>query len=325
MNLDLLSRKIQATYDTIGLILEEIDDRDDLTATDDEFLASLTPRINDVYKQLDTAKNFAEFNNLLMAMLQRSRRRNDSPTTEEPEIRPEVERYPLIVKDSDPQIIDEVFEEYITEEYLKPMYDENDEAGIESAKLDKLLAKNFMSELKEALIEKYKSMSEREAKALLRKYRETNGDAMVENKARHQDSEKPTVPRPPPLPGISWDDGEPGIMVATKPKSKFRPPVPLPRTNVKTRYQESESLECEVERFSIPVPPHLPSRINITEKSERISVDLPKRNIPAFVKFEEEFIGSGENSPEELEDSDCEEDRGYVEDRKSINVIETTK
>lgn len=302
LNLDLLSRKLQITYDEIASILEEIEKRENEEKAD--FINELAPKIQEIYTQIDKSRNFAEFNNLLVAIMQRSRRQvPEIPTSEVDFLEEKSKDDPSIVRDSEPRIIDEVFEEYITEEYLKPLYEEHDEATMEIAKLDKLLAKNFMSELKEVLVEKHKSMSEREAKALLRKYPElrdrTNfkeNDVSAEESAT--ETKNPDIPRPPPLPRLSGPPERLPNCLMLKEKMRSRGPVPLPRA----RNPESPII-------SAPRPPPLPPILQgeSLDNAERLSINLPfpgPRKIPAFVNCDEEFVGSGENSDEESEMTD---------------------
>lgn len=296
INVDLLSRKIQSAYNNISSIVDDLDDCADCEETD-EFLKSLMEKMNDVYKEIDTARNFAEFNRLLIGkFLNKSVKSKDEDKV--PEIA-EVKRVPVVF-DEDPQIIDEVFEEYIKEEYLKPLYQDNDADSLERAKLDKLLAKNFMSELKEVLIDKYKSMSEREAQALLR-YRKTlkdfkDVDEDTENIKKNEEiisqndedkfMEKVNFSLPPPPPPFPME----GDSLETKQLS--RPPIPLPR--------------------SVNLPPMNDVRNNIIDnlgsiinvQSERLINMNRGIKFPAFIDAEETFVGSGENSDQGEDDQE---------------------
>ncbi|XP_043282645.1 uncharacterized protein [Venturia canescens] len=298
LNLNLLSRKLQITYDEIASVLEQIEKHENGEAA--ELMSELAPKIQEIHSQIEKSRNFAEFNNLLVAVIQRPRHGAQEvlPSEADP-LEPEIEDDRAIVRDSEPRIIDEVFEEYITEEYLKPLYEESDDLTMEIAKLDKLLAKNFMSELKEVLVEKNKSMSEREAKALLRKYpglreRTNSEENHVPVNESKNGEENMDIPRLPPLPRlVEVSEGSPKPF--SQKETRSRGPVPLPRAR-----------NIESPNIFVPRPPPLPSLLQTEspDDTERLSINLPfpgPRNIPVFVNCEEEFIGSGENSEEELE------------------------
>lgn len=129
---------------------------------DDNRLAEIvTEKINEAYKQIEMARSFAEFSSLLIAKVQHKNKKLEDSHGED--LFPIEEKYKKIeCIDKDPEIKDEVFEEYIKEEYLKPLREVYNNEVVKNFKLDKLLKKNFMSELKEALIEKQKLMNERE-------------------------------------------------------------------------------------------------------------------------------------------------------------------
>ncbi|KAH0540724.1 uncharacterized protein LOC123260086 [Cotesia glomerata] len=297
INVDLLSRKIQSAYNNISSIVDDLDDCADCEETD-EFLKSLMEKMNDVYKEIDTARNFAEFNRLLIGkFLNKSVKSKDGDKVSEVA---EVERVPVVF-DEGPEIIDEVFEEYIKEEYLKPLYQDNDADSLERAKLDKLLAKNFMSELKEVLIDKYKSMSEREAQALLR-YRKTLKDfkdvdedtedlKKNEETISHNEEDKFmekinfSLPPPPPPPLPMKGD-------SLETKRLSRPPIPLPRS-------VNLSPMNDVRNNIID---NLGSIINV-QSEKLINMNLGIK-FPAFIDAEETFVGSGENSDQEIIDED---------------------
>ncbi|XP_015119058.1 uncharacterized protein LOC107042506 [Diachasma alloeum] len=266
MHVDLLSRKLQTAYSTVSSILEDIENSPRAGADVD----SLVSMMNEAYKQVDTARDFAEFNILVMKKLQNCGGSHQVPH-DEPEESMEREKLPVIF-DADPQVMDECFEEYIREEYLRPLC-EDDDISVERAKMDELLERNFMRELKGVLVVKYRNMSEREARALLRCRKGSCGG----------DGGGVGIPVPPPLPireDHSREDGR-----------KDRRPVPLPRRGTRT----SVPGEDDGNRESVG--------------SERFSIKMAiGGRIPAFTVKEETFVGSGENSEEELAGSGCEDD-----------------
>lgn len=177
-------------------MINDIDICTDDISINNEMLERMMEKMNEAYKQIDGARNFAEFSSLLIT---KAKYKNSkmSYTKEDIKIENVSDNLPVII-DREPEILDEVFEEYIKEEYLKPLYEEDQEILLQEYKLDKLLAKNFMSELKEALIDKHKTMSERESKALQRMYKN------VINSANDLESNnfKSSIPIPPPMPSL---------------------------------------------------------------------------------------------------------------------------
>ncbi|XP_014604022.1 PREDICTED: uncharacterized protein LOC106786775 [Polistes canadensis] len=196
LHLNLTLNKIQQAYDQIISMINDIDICTDDTSINNEMLERMMEKMNEAYKQIDGARNFAEFSSLLIT---KAKYKNSkmSYTKEDIKIENVSDNLPVII-DREPEILDEVFEEYIKEEYLKPLYEEDQEILLQEYKLDKLLAKNFMSELKEALIDKHKTMSERESKALQRMYKN------VINSANDLESNnfKSSIPIPPPMPSL---------------------------------------------------------------------------------------------------------------------------
>ncbi|KAL2712536.1 uncharacterized protein V1478_018059 [Vespula squamosa] len=197
LHLNLTSNKIQQAYDRIISMINDIDTCTDDTSTNEEMLEKIIKKMDEMYKQIDTARNFAEFSSLLITKI-KYKNSKTSYTKQDTKIQNVNENLPVII-DTEPEILDEVFEEYIKEEYLKPLYQEDEEILLQEYKLDKLLAKNFMSELKEALIDKHRTMSERESKALQRMYRN------VINSANDLGSNnlKSSIPIPPPMPSLA--------------------------------------------------------------------------------------------------------------------------
>lgn len=178
--MDLTSQRIQSAYKEVASILESIDLHSENDEDNPHLMGTITERMNEAYKQIETARSFAEFSSLLIAKAQRK------PIDDSKREAGNESLFPVnggdktvVIIDRDPEIEDEVFEEYIKEEYLKPLYENSDESVAQNFRLDKLLEKNFMSELKEALIEKQKSMSERELKALGRMYDKISRDSGI--------------------------------------------------------------------------------------------------------------------------------------------------
>lgn len=180
IHLDLTSLRIQLAYKEITSILECIDSQSEKDENNSKFVETITQKMNEAYKQIENAKNFAEFSCLLIAKAQRNQEANAEKDDDNENLFPSSNNIKTIMStDEDLEIEDEVFEEYIREEYLKPLYENENGSVIESFKLDKLLKKNFMSELKEALIEKQKSMTERELRALKRMYEKVCKDTYL--------------------------------------------------------------------------------------------------------------------------------------------------
>ncbi|KAK2583880.1 hypothetical protein KPH14_001154 [Odynerus spinipes] len=197
LHLNLTSNKIQLAYDYIVSMINDIDTcTDDTSITNNEVTEKIMQKMNEAYKQIDAARNFAEFCSLLITKTKHTNSKISRATPETSISNVDV-NLPVVI-DTEPEILDEVFEEYIKEEYLKPLYEEDQEILLQEYKLDKLLAKNFMSELKEALIDKQRSMFERESKALQRMYRNVMNNASdLESR-----NSKSSIPIPPPMPSL---------------------------------------------------------------------------------------------------------------------------
>lgn len=149
-----------------------------------QFVETITEKMNEAYKQIKNAQSFAEFSSLLIAKAQRKPIEDRDTENQNENLFPITVSNNIVMSfDDELEIEDEVFEEYIKEEYLKPLY-ESSEGIMESYKLDKLLKKNFMNELKEALIDKQKTMTERELKALKRMYEKMQNDSNLSNTDR---------------------------------------------------------------------------------------------------------------------------------------------
>ncbi|XP_015594435.1 uncharacterized protein LOC107267356 [Cephus cinctus] len=325
MHLDLTSHKIQIVYNHIMSILQDIDVYEEIQGLESSFLESLKEKINEVHKKIDTAKSFAETSSLLIARMQNVNQEKlscDEKSLLIPIMTPDVP----VIKDSAPQIMDEVFEEYIKEEYLKSLYEDGDDVLQEKYKLDKSLAKNFMGELKEVLIEKQKSMTERELKALQRMYKnvEVRSAADDVENVDSTDSEihknSQLVPKQSQLPvTVKNDILNPGEGEGEG--RKYHKPVSLPRKRQEvppselrnwadnpqiseTHAKLPENLNSSRDIAVPPIPPPLPPAAN-NEDVEKCPLAILALNtrVHAFFNLSEEtFVGSGENSEEELVD-----------------------
>ncbi|XP_031777915.1 uncharacterized protein LOC100678565 isoform X1 [Nasonia vitripennis] len=322
IHLDLTSQRIQLAYKEVASILEYLDLHSEKDEDNLQLVESITEKMNEAYKQIENARSFAEFSSLLIAKAQH-KPGNVSDKNENENLFPtNFDNRKIILIDKEPEIEDEVFEEYIKEEYLKPLYENSDKSVIQNFRLDKLLEKNFMSELRDALIEKQKSMTERELKALKRMYDKVQKDAgnktetdicpIPEKSIETEEPVAPTsVPPPPqpPLPPPPPPPPPPRVLENTiiaeshveeeeKEQKKTRTPVPLPR--VKMLKPEDEMLD--VQRFSI-------------------NQCAPMLKFPTIRLTEETFIGSGENSEEEEENLESNSDDDDDDDNDDDNDI----
>lgn len=293
--MDLTSYKLQTAYKVLLSTLEEIDSRSDENSSED-FSETIMQNLNEVYKQIDTARSFTEFSSLLVAKLQHEQSKRQF--IQEKDFISENKNALPIVLDSEPQIVDEVFEEYIKEEYLKPLYEDGDESFVQNYKFDKLLAKNFMSELKDALLDKHKSMSERESKALQRMYKNVTQE--ISFKQGDNLSEKINIiPPPPPLP---LNFSEKNVVYSF---SKENEKIDLRQENEKDLEKEKE----DSMRLSMPIFYENDSQNDEKIDVQRFPIIQCNTKFPLFLKVSEEtFIGSGENSDEELIVSELEID-----------------
>lgn len=315
VHLDLTAYRLEAAYKVIRSTLEEIDLHADVNP-DDDFPETIMQHLNEIYKQIDTARTFTEFSTLLVAKVQHEQSKEASFKERKPfleEIKPEV-----TVLNLEPQILDEVFEEYIKEEYIKPLYEDGDESVVQNYKFDKLLAKNFMSELKDALIEKHKSMSERESKALQRMYKNVKQEVSSKEGGKSCSDIEKDIPLPPPLPfNISLSlHGENGLK--NNQKKILQPNPDLLKSgaddeenNLNNESEISKDFLHEQDVLNKLRKPTLYQNEDKDDDGEKIDVQRfsiveckPNLQFPAFLKVSEEtFIGSGENSEEEIVES----------------------
>lgn len=312
VQLDLASFKLQLAYNQVFSTFKNIDDciNQDIDI-DNETADTLMQKLDKAFKEIATAKNLAEFVILLMVKSGFNDLRGNQLVADDTAINQNPD-LPVII-DSDPQIFDEVFEEYIKEEHLKSDED-TDEYSLEQQKLDKLLAKNFMSELKEALIDKHKSMSERESRALQRIYKNVSRDPALSTES-DMSKNRQIVPTPPPMPlYYIWSTPSSNISLDRR---RVISPICKIRNNdssIQEKSDSDESDEKNVERmlkrkntFSIPSTKVYKNRdqeqgsiaslpqILFETQATRFITKLP----PPFLQ-EETFIGSGENSEDEI-------------------------
>lgn len=312
VQLDLASYKLQLAYNQMFSIFKDIDDcisRE--IGIDDETTEILMQKLDRAFKEIDIAKSLMEFVVLLIARSGFRKPRDNRSVTNDTTIDQDP-NLPVII-DSDPQILDEVFEEYIKDDYLEPLREETDEYTLEQRKLDKLLVKNFMSELKEALVDKHKSMSERESKALQRIYKNISKDSASNTTEDNKDCR--FIPIPPPMPPYYiWSNPSSDINSRYKkiipPTCKIKNGDLSIQEEIDDSDEENDSIRmlkyknifnipsteaCEAEnRESLTFLP----QILLETKAMQFVTKLP----PAFLQ-EETFVGSGENSEDEIIDN----------------------
>ncbi|XP_046745722.1 uncharacterized protein LOC124410987 [Diprion similis] len=305
VRLHLTSHKMQHAYNKLTSVMEDIENHLDRGTNESELLEALQIKLDDVYKDAVKAKDLAELSMLIVARMNQKNYNRKTGNDEMCDVSSGTLRSDIpIVKDTDPEIMDEVFEEYIRENHSDALINSNMDDYLErSYKLDKMLSSNLMSELKGALIEKQKDTRERELRAMERMGYIIPSESPTANDSKQDhlsDSDSETVsissvrysedaleqkeksiskcatiapvpPPPPPLP--------PGLM-----EPKFH----QPRAEKKADGAESEN---EGSRCYIPL---LPSRPVL---------------LPSFLSNEEEtFIGSGENSDEDLSANESDEE-----------------
>lgn len=267
MHLYLASNKLEIAYGHISSILQDIDNNSDENMLDEGSVEEKMQRLNAAQKDIANAKDFVEFSTLFLL----KSRINDYVGNQSAMnmLTSAVNSDLPVVHDSEPEILDEVFEEYIKDEYLKPLSDDSDEIELFNYKKDRALFKNFMAELKDALVDKQKSMSERELKALRRMRGNVANESALEGEANR-------VPTPPPMP----ESNEPRIS--------------------REILRGEENLK-EEKRCSSPVAERSPISAMPLPTGKEFSLFLP----PPFLKASEEtFAGSGENSEDEIAETE---------------------
>ncbi|XP_031832053.1 uncharacterized protein LOC116426763 isoform X2 [Nomia melanderi] len=276
MHLYLSSNKLQLAYGHVLSVLQYIDNNVSENITSKDAVEMTMQELNQAQKNIETAKDFLEFGSIYLLKTQN----NDSiqDRVEDNMLTPTTNADIRIVHDSEPLIMDEVFEEYIKTEYSKPLNEESDEISLFDRKRDKSLFKNFMVELKDVLVEKQKSMSERELKALQR-MQKTMGETVSENMC--------SIPVPPPMPSLNASSTVENKQIIADQinKATFE--------NKQTENGEDYFVEEKPQIPPIPLP-----------RKQGFSIILP----PPFLKADEEtFIGDGENSEDEIVATESEE------------------
>ena len=263
MHLYLASNKLEIAYGHVSSILQDIDNNIDENISDEDSVEEKMQRLSAAQKDIANAKDFIEFSTLFLL---KSRITDYVGNHSAMNMLTSAASSDLpVIYDSEPEILDEVFEEYIKDEYLKPLSDDSDEIELFNCKKDRALFKNFMAELKDALVDKQKSVAERELKALQRMRGYLANESALEDEANR-------VPTPPPMPELN----KPGISRE----------ISRGEENLKEEKQRGSLL---AERSPISVLP-LPT-------TKEFSLFLP----PPFLKASEEtFAGSGENSEDEI-------------------------
>lgn len=315
VQLDLASYKLQLAYNKVFSIFKDIDDyvaQD--SGIDNDTADVLMQRLNIAFKEIDIAKSLAEFVVLLLARSEFNNLRGGNEPVTDDITTIQCSDLPRLI-DSDPEILDEVFEEYIKENYVE--HEETDEYSLEQQKLDRLLAKSFMSELKEALVDKHKSMSERESKALQRIYNKN----MSQDPSKSADSvNKDVIPVPPPMPSYSIWSVRTNVDCNLSSRGEQ---VSRVNCNIKTN---NSSIREDIDESDEEIDFMKARKLNYknvfntlsSEASENNGEEsraiLPQilvetqatqfvRKLPPVFLQEETFIGSGENSEDEIVDN----------------------
>lgn len=296
-------------------------DIDDLiaqeTGIDNETVEMLMQNLDKAFKEINTAKILAEFVVLLMAKSRFKELRGDrsaisgATTDEKPDL-------PVII-DSDPEILDEVFEEYIKEEYSELSHDETaDEYSLQQRKLDKLLMKSFMSELREALIDKQKSMSERESKALQRIYKNISNDSTMNNLGE----DRSFIPAPPPMPPRSVSStsannakSNSNYKQMASPERKINDSSTIEEEEVDDSSEKSDDADATKYKNPFSLPSTADNRDEERTALPQILLETRAMQFvaklsPAFLQ-EETFVGSGENSEDEIAESTSDGDENF--------------
>lgn len=283
MHLYLASNKLQLAYSYVLSILQDIDNDVIENVTNEDYMEKTMQKLTAAQTSIETAKDFIEFSNLFLVKLQNNDITVNHLKTNIPVSVANSNIHIRSIIDSEPEILDEVFEEYIKEEYLKPLNEETDEISLYNYKRDKALFKNFMSELKDALVDKKKSMSERESKALQRMY-----------KIKENTFENDYIPQ----------------ILTSQSISSYNTFSLIHDDNKNFDCAQKQQLNELFEKPNI-TKSNNKSKENLNEKNINILMEeklpLPRNieissSLSSFLKVEEEtFIGSGENSEDDEE------------------------
>jgi len=308
VQLDLASYKLQLAYNQVFSIFKDIDYCiSQETGIDNKTTEIFMQRLDGAFKEIDVAKNLTEFVVLLMARSGFGKSKNDPSVINDITIDQNL-NLPVII-DSDPEILDEVFEEYIKDDYLESLHEETDKYSLEQQKLDKLLVKNFMSELKEALVDKHKSMSERESKALQRIYKNISKGSVS---STEDNKNCQFIPIPPPMPAYYiWSSPSSNI------NSKYKKIIPSTckiknndlavQENIDDSNEENDSMRMLKYKDIF----NMPSAEAYKRENEESFTFLPQilletqatqfvTKLPLTFLREETFVGNGENSEDEI-------------------------
>lgn len=283
MHMYLASNKLQLAYSYVLSILQDIDNDVIENVTNEDYMEKTMQKLTAAQTSIETAKDFIEFSNLFLVKLQNNDITVNHLKTNIPVSVANSNIHIRSIIDSEPEILDEVFEEYIKEEYLKPLNEETDEISLYNYKRDKALFKNFMSELKDALVDKKKSMSERESKALQRMY-----------KIKENTFENDYIPQ----------------ILTSQSISSYNTFSLIHDDNKNFDCAQKQQLNELFEKPNI-TKSNNKSKENLNEKNINILMEeklpLPRNieissSLSSFLKVEEEtFIGSGENSEDDEE------------------------
>ncbi|CAD1468765.1 unnamed protein product, partial [Heterotrigona itama] len=290
MHVYLASNKLQLAYSHMLSILQDIDNDIIENLTGKDCTEDTMQKLSAAQKCVETAKDFIEFSSLFLVKSRINHSAIDHLEMNIPSS--DADSNIRVVTDSGPEIMDEVFEEYIKEEYLKPLSEEADEISLYYQKRDKTLFKNFMAELKDALVDKKKSMSERESRALERMYK------AITTKSTSNDQFQ-RIPTPPPMPFFDASSSiESNNKISNDATSKLQSSKLSESSNVvKSINKSMEDLEKKNTSNTLTKEESPISAIRLPRGAE-FSSFLP----PSFLKSEEEtFIGSGENSEDDEE------------------------
>ncbi|KOC68441.1 hypothetical protein WH47_10681, partial [Habropoda laboriosa] len=289
MHLYLASNKLQLAYSHILSVLQDIDNEIIENMTNEDSVENTMQRLNVAQKCVGSAKDFIEFSSLFLVKIPINTSADNRLETTIP--MSDAEPNVRIISDSEPVIMDEVFEEYIKEEYLKPLREEANEISLYNYKRDKALFKNFLTELKDALVDKQKSMSEREAMALQRMYK-----TIV--KETTSDDQHQRIPTPPPMPSLNTSP----LVEDNKFNQNFNDSIKLQLNDISEKSAVTKSMNKSEENLKekdlgdIFVEEKAPIAAITLPIDKKFSSFLP----PPFLTAEEEtFIGSGENSEDD--------------------------
>ncbi|XP_076170405.1 uncharacterized protein LOC143148213 [Ptiloglossa arizonensis] len=292
MHLYLASNKLQLAYGHILSILQDIDNNVNECITHDS-VENTMKKLNEVKNNIETAKGFVEYSSLFLV-----RKQIDNTDPQIQNILIPVENSNIsIVHDSEPEIMDEVFEEYITNEHSKSSSEECDEISLHNSKQDTLLFKNFMVELKDALIEKQTSMSKRESKALQRMQKNImNGITSHDQHHHHISTHSPissfNIPSTLEQKQIITDQACNNIVNRSSEELKIDQPI----LESKTELKEDDLCNALIEEKS--------SNSTTPLQKNEFSFIFPK----PFLKINEEtFTSSGENSEDEVIETEKED------------------